>query len=393
MLDLKILNANIQEFINKNIDVDISKLALQKNNFPEIDYFSILTQIASKSKAKNKLPKFFKTKNIIFPTKLSVEQSSSEKAAFYKSTIVIGEKLIDLTGGFGVDDYYFSKKVKNVVHCEIDKSLSEIVTHNFKVLKANNIECYKLDSSEVLKNRNENFNWIYIDPSRRNDSKGKVFMLKDCLPNVVENLDFYFKYTENILVKTAPILDIHAGLSELKNVKEIHIVAVDNEVKELLWVLKKDYQGKILIKTININKDENEIFSFELYQNQINSNYCLPKKYLYEPNAAIMKSGGFAEIGNDFKLEKLHQFSHLYTSDSIVKFPGRIFEIEKTFNYNKAGMKTNLENQKANITTRNFPESVENIRKKYKIKDGGNSYCFFTTNVNDEKIVLICKKI
>ena len=176
-------------------------------------------------------------------------------------------------------------------------------------------------------------------------------------------------------------------------IKNLVFVFVDNEVKELLWVLKKDYQGKILIKTININKDENEIFNFELYHNQINSNYCLPKKYLYEPNAAIMKSGGFAEIGNAFKLEKLHQFSHLYTSDSIVKFPGRIFEIEKTFNYNKVGMKTNLENQKANITTRNFPESVENIRKKYKIKDGGNSYCFFTTNVNDEKIVLICKKL
>jgi hypothetical protein len=218
-------------------------------------------------------------------------------------------------------------------------------------------------------------------------------MLKDCLPNVPELLNFYFSKTENILIKTAPILDISAGLLELSNVKFIHIVAVDNEVKELIWELSKSFIGNATIKTVNITNEKTEEFSFELNSNTQFSNYSLPKKYLYEPNSAIMKSGGFDEIGIQYQLDKLHQHSHLYASDEKIEFPGRIFEIQDAISYTKSEMKALLENKKANITTRNFPDSVEEIRKKWKIKDGGNSYCFFTTDMNNHKIVLICTKI
>ena len=392
-MNLDILDSNIQKFIDLNIGASTSKLALQKNPFPDVEWITIINQIAAKSKAKEKLPTWFSTQNIIYPTKISVEQTSSEKTALYKNTIVSGENLIDLTGGFGIDDYYFSKKIKNIAHCEINAELSNIVEHNCKQLGRTNISCYTGDSFETLSKLNTKWDWIYIDPSRRNDAKGKVFMLKDCLPNVPENLDFYFTKTDSILIKTAPILDITAGINELNQVKSIHIVAVDNEVKELLWELGKDYQRDITIKTVNLLKDKTETFDFILNKIQELPSFSLPQKYLFEPNSAIMKSGGFDQVSHFYKLNKLHRHSHLYTSDEAIDFPGRIFEIKNCITYGKSEMKQYLENQKANITTRNFPDSVESIRKKWKIKDGGDSYCFFTTDENNTKIVLICTKI
>ncbi len=392
-MNLDLLNPVIQDFINQNISVPVTQLALQKNPFPNQDWPTILNQIAAKTKAKRKLPTWFNTENIVYPGKINIEQTSSEVTANYKASLISGNQLIDLTGGFGIDDYYFSKKFNQVIHCEINDELSEIVSHNFKQLAVQNISCYQNDSAAILKSLDLHFDWIYIDPSRRSDVKGKVFMLKDCLPNVTELLDFYFLYSNHILIKTAPILDISAGLSELKNVKTIHIVAVDNEVKELLWELSKDFTAKIEIKTIDINKNRTAKFEFYLNEKNVNSQLGLPQKYLYEPNNAIMKSGGFNAIGNAFSLKKLHQHSHLYTSDDIITFPGRVFEIQQQFIYAKNDMKIHLEKKQYNITTRNFPETVENIRKKWKIKDGGNQYCFLTTDTNNNKIVLICTKI
>lgn len=388
-----LLKSEVQNFINESLEANFSKIALLKNPFPEIPWTEILTQIASKAKAKTKLPTWFNTNNIIYPNKISIEQTSSEITANYKANLISGDSIIDLTGGFGIDDYYFSKVFFKVVHCELNKELHEIVKNNFLSLYIENIECQYGDSLEILKNLNSKFDWIYIDPSRRNEAKGKVFMLKDCLPNVPENINLYFTFSNNILIKTAPLLDISAGLSELKNVSEIHVVAINNEVKELLWILKKDFLGSQKIKTINISKDKNEIFDFHLGSNDDLPTFSEPKKYLYEPNSAILKSGGFNNIAIKYNLSKLQQHSHLYTSEELIKFPGRSFKINQTFEYNKANMKESLMNLKANITTRNFPESVEELRKKWKIKDGGELYSFFTTDKTNRKIVLICDKI
>ncbi|MEP6804168.1 MAG: class I SAM-dependent methyltransferase, partial [Flavobacterium sp.] len=297
------------------------------------------------------------------------------------------------TGGFGVDDYYFSKKFKNIAHCEINEDLSAIVKHNFEQLKVTNCTFYADDSTTVLNGLNQKWDWIYIDPSRRNDAKGKVFMLKDCLPNVPDLLDFYFEKSNSILIKTAPLLDISAGLSELKFVKNIHIIALENEVKELLFEIHHHYSGDITIKTANIVKDKTETFEFVLGNDSLFPSYHLPQRYVYEPNSAIMKSGGFDEVSAVFDINKLHKHSHLYSSDALIDFPGRRFEVTKVIPYSKNEMKTELTNQQANVTTRNFPDTVENIRKKWKIKNGGNLYCFFTTDKNENKIVLICRKI
>lgn len=392
-MNTSILSKNIQDFITLNSSESITKLALQKNPFPEVEWILILNQIEAKAKAKDKLPTWFSTQNIIYPSKISVEQTSSEKTAAYKASLIDGKSLIDLTGGFGVDDYYFAKKFKSVTHCEINEELSTIVKHNFQQLQIENCTFYAGDSAAVLNDADQKWDWIYIDPSRRNDAKGKVFMLKDCLPNVPQSLNLYFEKTDAILIKTAPLLDISAGLSELKFVKNIHIIALENEVKELLFEIHKNFVGDITLKTANILKDKTETFEFALDGETQFLSYQLPQKYLYEPNSAIMKSGGFDEVSSFFKINKLHKHSHLYTSEDLIDFPGRSFEIEKTISYNKNEMKTVLLNQQANVTTRNFPETVENIRKKWKIKNGGNKYCFFTTDKNDNKIVLICRKI
>jgi len=388
----QLLHIEIQNFIADNLGSESTKLALKKNLFPAINYTEIIHQIVSKKKAKDKLPTWFITKNIIYPEKISIEQTSSEVTAKYKASLVSGKNVIDCTGGFGIDDYYFAQQFEVVTHCEINSELSKIVQHNFKQLKIKNIICISGDSADILKQLNQRFDCIYIDPSRRNDAKGKVFMLADCLPNVVDLQDFYYQYADTILIKTAPILDIHAGLNELKNVAEIHIVAVENEVKELLWKIKKSFTESPKIIAINLEKEQ--VFSTEIeLLKRYNPTFSLPKKYLYEPNASLMKSGGFEAISELFGLDKLHQHSHLYTTDEIKDFQGRRFEILHEIPFQKNDLKKYIQNQKMNVATRNFPLKVEDIKKKFKISDGGTLFTFFTTNLKNEKIVLLCTKI
>ncbi|RZJ68578.1 MAG: class I SAM-dependent methyltransferase [Flavobacterium sp.] len=387
----KVLDHDIQKFITENTGKPVTALALQKNPFPGADWTEIIGQIAAREKAKDKLPTWFAVENIVYPSKISVEQTSSEVAAQYKAGLVSGDSLIDLTGGFGVDDYYFSKKVGQVTHCELNEELSEIAAHNFRILALQNIKCIAGDSLDTLKNSGKHWDYIYIDPSRRSDVKGKVFMLKDCLPNVPDLLDTYFSYSDNILIKTAPILDITAGLSEIHSVKEVHIVAVNSEVKELLWVLEKGYDGSPELIAVSLNKDYTDIFTTS-YDNDAHAFYSLPQKYLYEPNSAIMKSGAFDAVCQIYNVAKLHNNSQLYTSDFLINFPGRRFTINDIIPYQKLGLKS-LQGTKMNVTVRNFPLSVEEIRKKLKLKDGGDIYAFFTTNMQNEKIVLLCGKI
>ena len=391
-MNSNILNLEVQQFIDENLKSDITKLILKGSPFDGISVQELANQILAKQKSEKKLSTWFRTKNIYYPPKISIEQTSSEITADYKSKLIEGESIIDITGGFGVDCFYFSKHFKEVTHCEINDDLSTIVKHNYQQLNIENVTTFSGDGIEFLKNSKQNFDCIYIDPSRRSDIKGKVFLLKDCLPNVPKNLDFLFSKTNQILIKNSPILDTSSAINELKFVKEIHIIALNNEVKELLFLLEKDYENSIKIKTINIDKNDNQIFDFS-FQEVSKSEYSEPLTYLYEPNAAILKSGGFHQVSNQLNVEKLHQHSHLYTSKELIDFPGRTFKIEQIVQYNKKKVKSILKENKANITTRNFPKTVAQIRKEAKIKDGGTTYLFFTTLDNNKLVTIICSKI
>lgn len=387
-----ILNTGVQNFIQKNWNTDIVSVLLKKPIFDGISQKELVEQLEAKKKCVKKLPTWFETSNIYYPKKLNIEQTSSEKTAAYKSQIVTGETLLDLTGGFGVDSYFFSKKIDKVFYTEIDARLAQIASYNFKILDAKNVEVIAKDGISFLESVEKRFDWIYIDPSRRNDLKEKIFRLADCAPNVIEHIDTLFHKSDNIILKTSPLLDISRGIEELQNVSEIHVVAVNNEVKELLWVLKKTNRESPLIKTINL-KGTHESFDFVLStEKETDSTFAEPRQYLYEPNAAILKSGAFKQIGNRFFLKKLHEHSHLYTSDELIEFPGRRFKVENVLRYNKKA-RGSLNIKKANITIRNFPKSVADIRKKHKIKEGGGIYLFFTKNFLDQLIVIVCSGV
>ena len=388
-----ILNTGVQYFIRNFKETDTLSVLLQKPLFPGIQQKELVEQLAARKKCRDKLPTWFHTPQIYYPNKLNIEQTSSEHTALYKANLIHGKSLLDLTGGFGVDTYFFSEKIPAITHCEINEKLSAIAAHNFEVLGRKNIRCLSEDGIAFLENTRSNFDWIYVDPSRRSDVKGKVFLLKDCLPNIPEHLPLLFEKSKHILLKVSPLLDIKKTIAELSFVKEVHVVGLKNEVKELLFILEKDYLGTTMVKTTNLLTGKDETFSFALEEETVaESSMGNPEKYLYEPNTTILKSGAFKLTGKKFGLHKLHPNSHLYTSSKLKEFPGRIFKVVAALPYSKSSLKA-FKDAKANITIRNFPISVAALRKKHKIKDGGSTYLFFTKDMNDKLIVLECEKI
>ncbi len=387
-----ILHKDIQEFINDNLKSDTTKLILKGIPFTDVTIQEIVSQIEAKKRCKTKLPTWFNTDGIYYPNKLNIEQTSSEITANYKASLVSGDSLIDVTGGFGVDCFAFSDKFKEVTHCEIDTELATIVKHNFKQLKKTNITQQAVNGLEYLKTVKKQYDWIYIDPSRRSDTKEKVFFLNQCQPDLTIHLDLLLQYSDNILIKLAPLLDIKKTINDLKFVKEVHCVSIQNEVKEVLFLLEKNYTSDLQIKTINILKNKNQSFNYQL-DKSCNINYNFILKYVYEPNAAILKSGGFIHISERFDIFKLHPNTHIFTSDTLIDFPGRRFKVLKQLAYNKKLLKKEIPTNKANITVRNFPETVAQIRKKTGIKEGGNQYLFFITDKDEKHLVLICEKL
>lgn len=391
-LNKDILNTGAQDFIHKNLNTDISSLLLKHTEIEGVDTKIIAAQIQSKLKAKKKLPIWFNTPNIYYPNKLNIEQTSSEKTALYKSSLLSGNTLVDLTGGFGVDCYYFAKVFKEVTHCEIDPELSQIADHNFQTLEQHNINCKNIDGMAYI-GTCENVDCIYLDPSRRDQTKKKVFLLQDCTPDITEIHTLLLRKSPSVLVKVSPLVDISKAIQDVNQINEIHIVAVDNQVKEMLLFLTNE-PSNTLIKAINIKNEVTEEFSFDYTkESRALSNFAPPLLYLYEPNAAILKSGGFNMVSQYYNLNKLHPSTHLYTSEQLISFPGRRFIIKQIIPYNKPGIKTLKGFTKANITTRNFPQTVEKLRTQLKIKDGGSDYLFFCIDSNNNKIAIITEKI
>lgn len=375
-----ILTNEVQDYINDNLNADANKIALAKSPFVNVSSAELATQIIAKRKAKQKLPTWYNAENIYFPPVLSIEQTSSESTAHFKSTLAKGEVLLDLTAGLGVDSFYFAKKVKQVYSCEINEELSHISTHNAKSLNATNITCLATDGLEFIKNTATKIDTIFVDPARRNTS-GKVFKLADCTPNIVAHLDLLLNKCERIIVKTSPLLDISAGLSELKNVSEIHILSVKNECKELDWVIDGAYNGNTKIICASIN-GEAKIVTIPL--NELKQNAVIADNeiagYLYEPDVALMKSGAFDWIAYQFNLKKLESQSHLYIADvAKPEFVGRIFEIKSVISLNELKKSRGL---KGNVIVRNFPDQAENLVKKYKIESAREEFIIFTKNIS-----------
>lgn len=381
------------DFIEQHRCDDVRSLALQARRYPLVDMREAVVQIEGWQHAQEKLPTWASTEGIIYPPKISMEQCSSELTAKYKASLLSGKRFADLTGGFGIDFSYICRDFNEAFYIERNERLCGIATHNFALLGFNHTTVMNGNSEQLLVSLPQ-LDWIFVDPARRDGDGRKVVALSDCEPNVVELEEELLSKAENIMIKCSPMLDITLACRQLKNVSSVHVVAVNNECKELLFTLKRGTDIPV-INCVNILKDSIQKFTFtqeeELasvinYSNEVG-------RYLYEPNSAIQKAGCSRTLAVKYGLGKLHPNSHLFTSDVLIKdFPGRVFEATEVLGFSKAEIKKVQTIKKANITIRNFPESVQQLRKRLKIAEGGDNYIFATTMADERKVLILCRK-
>lgn len=392
----QLLKEEVQEFIKDHRNDDPLQLALKAKKYPGLPIQLISQQIQSWQKAKSKLPHFAQCEGIIYPPPLSLEQSSSQFTAQFKSSLFSGKTFVDLTGGFGIDSYYFSKRFEKAFYVERNPELCEIVRHNFQTLGVENITIFNEDAEAFL-NHSDEVDLIYIDPARRGIANQKLYMLSDCEPDILNLKPLLLQKGKQVLIKTSPMLDIEEALGSLVDVVKVWVVAVDNECKEVLYLLSSgNHKNEIMIECVNLKKDgKEEVFTFYKKEEQ-NAEviYGEIQNYLYEPNAAILKAGAFKVVSQKFQLQKLHVNSHLYTSKQLVNdFPGRVFKIVDATSFNKKEVLKSLNEKKANISIRNFPLSVREIYKKLGLKEGGNQYVFATTDIHQKLKIVITEKV
>ncbi|VAW26504.1 hypothetical protein MNBD_BACTEROID06-295 [hydrothermal vent metagenome] len=391
----KLLRPEVVSFINKQKKkklklADFDRLLFNKTNYPNIPIELVVDQLKARQKAKKKLPLWYNTQGVVMPPLLSMEQSSSEQAAKYKSKLAQGNLAIDLTGGTGVDSYYLSKQFKKVVYIDYNKDLTEIAAHNFKLLGASNIEVVHANSEEPLTILSKGVDCVCIDPARRNKEQ-KVFLFEECSPNILSIQETLLKRAQTIIVKASPMLDIAKGIAQLINVAEVHVIAIKNEVKELLFIQKKQKQNDITIFARDL-EEPNHFTS--LWSQKEDTQQGELSAYLYEPNAAILKTGKSDNLASCFNLAKLNKNTHLYTSNRLEEdFPGRKFKVEKILKYDKKEIRRSIPTLQANIAVRNFTDTVDEIRKKTGINPGGLTYLFGIRDIDNKPKVLICSKI
>lgn len=377
----EILNKEVQNYINANLETDLHSLLLKKSPFSEVSMQEMVQQIKGKKVAHRKFP-FLLKENIVFPPNLNLEQASSQSTAEFKADNLNGKKFLDLTCGFGIDAYFLSQNFGEITLVEKNPELLDLVKHNWKIL--NKTATFVNENLEhFLAKNSESFDVIYLDPARRDSEKNKKFLLEDLSPNLLEIQDQLLEISSQIIIKLSPLIDISYLISVLKNVAKIQIIAVRNEVKELIVFLEKARKGDdVEISCINLESDDAE-FAFQFKEEKTAvSAFSEPQQFLYIPNNAVLKSGAFNLISQFFNGKKLHPNTHFYTSDKrIERFPGRILEI------NMIDSKHIIKGEKYNIISKNYPLSPDEIKKKYKILDGGNCYLIFTQTQN-RKIIL-----
>jgi 16S rRNA G966 N2-methylase RsmD len=398
----QLLSKEIQSFIEEHQGDDPNDLRLKYKTIFDLPAALVIDQISGRKKAREKIPTWYNHRRIIYPPSLNMEQSSSERTALQKTKLLkemmgvdAGQsRVLDLTGGLGVDGFFFSQIGKALHYVEPNHNLLKIAEHNHDVLGITNIQYHHSTAEEFLNllSNTTHFDAIYIDPSRRSMGQ-KVFSLSQCEPDVVKLQYKIWQFTDNVIIKTSPLLDIKLGLGELQHVKKVNVISVDNECKEVLYYCEKNFASEPTVDAINLaDKDSSFPFSFsEEEKSQVS--YTDPLLYLYEPNASILKSGAFKTTAARFHIHKLHPNTHLYTSDkAIANFPGKIFQIESTVKSNPKELKRFFEGSKANILTRNYPLSVDALRKKTRLKEGGEKFLIGCSGVN-KKFLLVATRL
>lgn len=384
------------DFIKRHIDDDVRILALQAGRYPDVDMHQAVVQIEGRQHAVAKLPSWASVDGLLYPPRISMEQCSSEITAEYKASLMCGNSFADITGGFGIDCSFISRRFSDCLYVERDERLCRIAEHNFSCLGLKNIKVLNGDGTKVLSTFAQK-DWIFVDPARRDHAGRKVAALCDCEPNVVDLQDLLLEKGKKVMIKSSPMLDITAACRLLDTVSDVHIVAVNNECKELLLVLSQDRTASVVIHCVNLYGGDVEAFTF--HKDEENAATCSSAsdvaRFLYEPNAAVLKSGCFRLLCNRFGVDMLHANSRLFTSSRFVgEFPGRKFEVIGVCGFSKKELKETIGDlRQANITVRNFPDTVQQLRKRLKLCDGGDIYLFATTLCDGRKVIVKCRKV
>ena len=413
-----LINEKTWEFVRQHANDDVRKLALQGTKDAEVDLQTALQQIAGRQTARKKLPSWAEVEGVIYPPHLNMEQCSSEQTARYKSQIAgKGESMVDLTGGLGVDFYWMSQGFSQRTYVEQNELLCAIAQENFRRLGRSCCVC--CCNTATYLTEMPHVSLAFLDPARRNEHGGRTYSIEDCTPNILELLPLLVQKADRILFKLSPMLDWRKAVSDLENaspngvfkVAEVHIVSVDNECKELLLLLDKEQTDGLRVVCVNGASSFTFLPSVGMFSSQAGNNLFPVWEYLtdsdladsslnlYEPNASIMKAGCFAELEAQYPVQQISVNSHLFlSSDEINDFPGRKFKILSISSMNKQEIKKKFSEslvpmESANIAVRNFPMSAEQLRKKLKLKDGGDTYIFATTLVSGEHKLFFCRKI
>lgn len=393
-----------RNFVREHVNDDVARLLLSAHRYPDVDVPLAAAQIRALQKVRDKIPSWYRP-DLTFPPLVSVEQASSEQTAHFKSGLVSGRRMADLSGGMGVDAYFFAQRFEQVTYVEQNLKLADLARHNFCVLGARNIEVVNADAAQFLRDKPEQFDLLYLDPARRDEQQRRVFRLSDCSPNVPEMLDLLLSRAPKILIKTAPLLDLSAAMAELKTVTHAWVVAVGNEVKEVLYLLENQTERGIddipimAVHLMGIDAGTQvanpAVFDFTRAEEQAAlPQYSAPQRYLYEPNAAILKAGAFKTFATRYGMAKLHPNTHLYTSETLTPdIPGRVFEVVAVTRYDRKAVQALLPESRASVAARNFPDSVEIMRKKLGLRDGGEWYLFGVRDAWDRITIVIGKKV
>lgn len=410
------LSQDTLRFISEHRLDDVRSLALQARRYPSVDMSAAITQISGWQVAKEKIPTWAGNESILYPAHLSLEQCSSQATAQYKaeiianllhteqkhpaqdSTLASAATFTDLTGGFGIDCAFLSSCFGHATYVERQEALCRIAAHNFPLLGLNHISVCHADSVRHLQEM-EPVDCIFIDPARRDGHGGKTVAIGDCEPDVAALEDQLLRKARHVLIKLSPMLDLTLAMNDLKHVRQAHIVSVGNECKELLLLLGQGEEvptDDIPIHCVNFTSAPvPQTLVFTRRQEKECACPCTSqlKAYLYEPNASVLKAGAFRSLSHIYKVEKLHPNSHLYTSDSLLPdFPGRKFKITGHCGFNKKEVKEMLAcEKKANLTVRNFPATVAELRKRLKLAEGGDTYLFATTLTDEKKVLVRCQ--
>lgn len=395
------MNEATLNYVRQHANDDVRLLALRGSKDEEVDLTLALQQIQGRQTARTKLPSWSVIDSILYPPHLNMEQCSSEQTARYKANICRRlleayhntTSLIDLTGGFGVDFAWMSEAFVGATYVERNSELCAISSNNLHVL-GRQVDVLNADGTDYL-HKVCHATMIFLDPARRDHHGARTYGIGDCTPNVLDMKEELLQKADYVMLKLSPMLDWRKAVCDLgeKYVKEVHIVSVQNECKELLIVLQKENDQQPVVHCVNDDVD----FVVPSGDFPMKNVFFSPQTsfFLYEPNASIMKAGCFEAVSSVFSVQQLAQNSHLFVSDQqVTGFPGRSFQITAISSMNKQELKKLTQTiSQANISVRNFPLSVAELRKKLKLGDGGDTYIFATTFADGQRVLIICNKL